>query len=94
MSESNLSCLLYGAHDARFEERDIPQIQDPYDVIVKIAFTGVCGSDVSFLLFLFSYAQDHCEGDRWMVRVVDYVISCRRWYQEVLFDLEHGNKRR
>jgi D-xylulose reductase len=46
---SNLSCLLYGPHDARFEDREVPIISDPYDVIVRIAYVGVCGSDVSLL---------------------------------------------
>lgn len=44
---SNLSCLLYGPHDARFENREVPTITDPYDVIIRIAYVGVCGSDVS-----------------------------------------------
>lgn len=42
----NLSCLLYGPLDARFEKRSVPVITNPQDVIVKIAYTGVCGSDV------------------------------------------------
>ncbi|KAJ4257488.1 hypothetical protein NW762_008612 [Fusarium torreyae] len=48
MTETNPSCLLYGPGDARLEERPVPQIEDPHDVIVKIAYTGVCGSDVHF----------------------------------------------
>ncbi|KAF4447728.1 putative xylitol dehydrogenase [Fusarium austroafricanum] len=48
MNETNPSCLLYGPEDARFGERPVPQIEDPHDIIVKIAFTGVCGSDVHF----------------------------------------------
>jgi D-xylulose reductase len=54
---SNLSCLLYGPHDARFGDREIPVISDPYDVIVRIAYVGVCGSDVSLL-------SAHLEGRR------------------------------
>lgn len=42
----NPSCLLYGPGDARFEDRPMPQIEDPYDVIIRIAYVGVCGSDV------------------------------------------------
>lgn len=42
----NPSCLLYGPGDARFEDRPIPVIDDPYDVIIRIAYVGVCGSDV------------------------------------------------
>ncbi|THY26293.1 sorbitol dehydrogenase [Aureobasidium pullulans] len=45
---SNLSCLLYGPHEAKFEDREVPVIQDPHDVIVRIAYVGVCGSDVHF----------------------------------------------
>ncbi|RFN46896.1 putative xylitol dehydrogenase [Fusarium flagelliforme] len=48
MSETNPSCFLYGPGDARFGDRPVPQIEDPHDVIVKIAYTGVCGSDVHF----------------------------------------------
>lgn len=29
----------------------MPQIEDPYDVIIRIAYVGVCGSDVCKLLF-------------------------------------------
>ncbi|GAQ40581.1 hypothetical protein AtubIFM55763_007411 [Aspergillus tubingensis] len=47
---SNPSCLLYGAHDARYEDRPIPTITSPTDVIIRIAYTGVCGSDVHFYL--------------------------------------------
>ncbi len=42
----NPSCLLYGPGDARFEDQPMPQIEDPYDVIIRIAYVGVCGSDV------------------------------------------------
>lgn len=44
---SNLSCLLYGPHEAKFEDREVPGIQDPHDVVIRIAYVGVCGSDVS-----------------------------------------------
>jgi D-xylulose reductase len=43
----NPSVLLYGALTAKVEDRPIPTISDPHDVIVQIAYTGVCGSDVS-----------------------------------------------
>ncbi|KAK6826424.1 hypothetical protein RU639_005431 [Aspergillus parasiticus] len=46
----NPSCLLYGPLDARFEDRPIPVLDNPHDVIVQIAYTGVCGSDVHFWL--------------------------------------------
>jgi threonine dehydrogenase-like Zn-dependent dehydrogenase len=47
---TNISCLLYGAGDVKFEERPVPSLDDrPNDVLVQIAYTGVCGSDVSYL---------------------------------------------
>ncbi|KNG90643.1 alcohol dehydrogenase [Aspergillus nomiae NRRL 13137] len=46
----NPSCLLYGALDARYEDRPMPVLDNPHDVIVQIAYTGVCGSDVHFWL--------------------------------------------
>ncbi|GKZ25530.1 hypothetical protein AbraIFM66951_011223 [Aspergillus brasiliensis] len=49
-STSNPSCLLYGPQDARFEDRPIPTLDDPHDVLIRIAYTGVCGSDVHFWL--------------------------------------------
>lgn len=39
--------MLYAAGDARFEDHPVPQIEDPFDVILRIGFVGVCGSDVS-----------------------------------------------
>ncbi|KAH7007122.1 chaperonin 10-like protein [Ilyonectria destructans] len=41
----NLSCLLYGAGHARFEDRPIPEITDPHDILIRISYIGVCGSD-------------------------------------------------
>lgn len=45
-SQTNLSCLLYGPGKARFENRSTPSIDDPHDVLIRIAFVGACGSDV------------------------------------------------
>jgi D-xylulose reductase len=42
----NPSCLLYGPGDVRFENRPMPVIEDVNDVIIRIAYVGVCGSDV------------------------------------------------
>lgn len=42
----NPSCLLYGPGDVRFEDRPMPVIEDGNDVIIRIAYVGVCGSDV------------------------------------------------
>lgn len=43
----NPSCYLYGPGDARIEDHPMPEIKDPHDVIVHIAYVGVCGSDVN-----------------------------------------------
>lgn len=43
----NSSLLLYGPGQAKYEDRPIPEISEPDDVIVRVAYTGVCGSDVS-----------------------------------------------
>ncbi|KAL1965769.1 hypothetical protein VTN77DRAFT_5090 [Rasamsonia byssochlamydoides] len=47
-SMQNPSLFLYGPGDAKYGERPIPQIEEPDDVIVRVAYTGVCGSDVHF----------------------------------------------
>jgi threonine dehydrogenase-like Zn-dependent dehydrogenase len=38
--------VLYGPRDVRFKERDAPKIMKPADVIIRIAATCVCGSDL------------------------------------------------
>lgn len=35
--------------DVAIEERPKPVLKDPYDVVVHVAQTGICGSDVSIL---------------------------------------------
>lgn len=42
----NPSCLLYGPGDIRFEDHTLPTIEDPHDVIIRIAYIGACSSDV------------------------------------------------
>ena len=32
-----------------FEDRPMPKLSDPYDVLVQVKFTGICGSDVHYL---------------------------------------------
>ncbi|KAH7176800.1 chaperonin 10-like protein [Dactylonectria macrodidyma] len=48
MTPNNLSCLLYGPGDARFEDRPVPEITDPHEILIRISYVGVCGSDVHF----------------------------------------------
>lgn len=44
----NPSWYLYGPETAKIENAPYPFIEDQHDVIVRIAYVGVCGSDVSF----------------------------------------------
>ncbi|KAF2853609.1 GroES-like protein [Plenodomus tracheiphilus IPT5] len=44
----NASIVLYGAHHAEMKDKPIPELNDPNDVLVRIAYIGVCGSDVHF----------------------------------------------
>ena len=44
----NLSFVLKSIKSVTLEDIPIPQIQDPYDVLVQIAQTGICGSDVHY----------------------------------------------
>jgi len=46
----NPSVVLRGPGQATIEDRPVPTITGDNDVLVRIAYTGVCGSDVSFLL--------------------------------------------
>ena len=43
----NPSIVLYGAGKAKMEDKPIPAVLEGHDVLVKIEFVGVCGSDVS-----------------------------------------------
>lgn len=31
-----------------FEDRPVPSLRDPYDVLLQVEFTGICGSDVHY----------------------------------------------
>ncbi|KAF9692074.1 hypothetical protein EKO04_009885 [Ascochyta lentis] len=42
------SIVLYGAHDAKLLDQEIPALTDPHQVLIRIAYIGVCGSDVHF----------------------------------------------
>ncbi|KAG9235978.1 xylitol dehydrogenase [Amylocarpus encephaloides] len=45
---SNLSFVLNKPSDVTFETKPKPTIQSPYDVLVKVNYTGICGSDVHY----------------------------------------------
>src|SRR5687767_11005701 len=38
--------VLYGPHDVRFTEREVPTIIEPTDAIIRTSATCVCGSDL------------------------------------------------
>jgi D-arabinose 1-dehydrogenase-like Zn-dependent alcohol dehydrogenase len=42
----NPSVFLYNPGVAKIEESPYPEIKDAHDVILRIAYVGVCGSDV------------------------------------------------
>ncbi|KAH6695118.1 sorbitol dehydrogenase [Plectosphaerella plurivora] len=46
--KSNLSFVLNKVHDVSFEDRPIPTLQSPHDVLVAVNYTGICGSDVHY----------------------------------------------
>jgi hypothetical protein len=72
----NPSCLLYGPGDARFEDRPLPIIEDPYDVIIRIAYVGVCGSDVRISLALISRKKPTTND--WSTGLGAFLVSRRR----------------
>ena len=42
----NLSFVLEGIHKVKYEDRPLPELETPHDVIINVKFTGICGSDV------------------------------------------------
>ncbi|ETP48302.1 chlorophyll synthesis pathway protein BchC [Phytophthora nicotianae P10297] len=44
----NLSFVLEKGGAVKFENRPVPEIKDPHDVIVNVRYTGICGSDVHY----------------------------------------------
>lgn len=42
----NLSFVLEGVHQVKFEDRPVPELKDSHDVLVNVRYTGICGSDV------------------------------------------------
>lgn len=46
----NLSFVLQGIHKVKFEDRPVPELKNPHDVIINVKYTGICGSDVCSML--------------------------------------------
>ena len=38
--------MLQEVNKVQFEDRPVPELKDPHDVLVEVKFTGICGSDV------------------------------------------------
>jgi len=47
-SRQNPSFILEAKNKVIYEDRPIPELPSPYDVIVKPKWTGICGSDVHY----------------------------------------------
>lgn len=47
INAQNPSFFLYGPGEAKYGDQAIPTLDDPHDVIIRINYVGVCGSDVS-----------------------------------------------
>ena len=49
-TKQNLSFVLSPTHDLTFEDRPLPHLSDnsPYDVLIQVKVTGICGSDVHY----------------------------------------------
>lgn len=48
MQQENNSFVLRGIKDVLFEDRPVPKLGSPYDVLLQVNFTGICGSDVHY----------------------------------------------
>ncbi|KUI57104.1 putative D-xylulose reductase A [Cytospora mali] len=46
--KSNKSFVLNNVKDVSYADRPIPKLTSPSDVLVEIAYTGICGSDVHY----------------------------------------------
>jgi D-arabinose 1-dehydrogenase-like Zn-dependent alcohol dehydrogenase len=47
IQEMNHSFVLRAVKDVAIEDRVAPKLKDPWDVIVQVVQTGICGSDIS-----------------------------------------------
>ena len=46
--QQNNSFVLSGPKEIIFEDRPIPKLQSPHDVLLQVNFTGICGSDIHY----------------------------------------------
>ncbi|KAG9577238.1 GroES-like protein, partial [Aureobasidium melanogenum] len=70
---SNPSFVLRAVKDVAFEDRDVPKLRDEHEVKVRIAQTGICGSDVSLkILTICSFRAENSSWQRG--RIGDFVL--------------------
>ena len=50
MSKTMKAVIFKGPREVAIEERPVPKIQDPTDIIVKVGYTALCGRYVLFTL--------------------------------------------
>jgi D-xylulose reductase len=46
--QENNSFILRGLKDVFFEDRPVPKLKGPRDVLLQVNFTGICGSDIHY----------------------------------------------
>lgn len=63
MQGGNEAFVLHPGGSFTFEERDIPTLQNDRDILVRVAATGLCGSDVSLYIFLCSTVAFFVDAD-------------------------------
>jgi D-xylulose reductase len=48
LQTQNPSFVLQAPDNIKYEDRPVPDLQSPYDVLIKPRWTGICGSDVHY----------------------------------------------
>ena len=56
MGKTMKAAVLYAPGDLRIEERDVPQIEAPNDVLIRVKAVGICGSDLGRILHTGTYS--------------------------------------
>lgn len=65
---------LYGKRDLRYEEADMPTIEEPDDVILKVKTVGICGSDISRYSKLGPYVPGMVWGHEFSGKLLKLVV--------------------
>jgi len=47
-TSQNNSFILSGPKKIVYEDRPVPELKDPHDVLLQVNFTGICGSDIHY----------------------------------------------